>query len=340
MLKQGLAALCLCCSVLPALAQTVPDPAQPAAQQAEAPQVPAEPIVVTGQRPGPGLWKVSRGDHVMWVFGTFSPLPKNLEWRSQEVETILAQSQEFLFAPSTSAQVGFFRGLTLLPYAVGLKKNPNDATLRDVLPAEVYARWLPLKAKYIGDDSGIERERPIFAAETLVTKGLAQAGLSGGGEVLRAIEQIARKNKVKMTSSNVALEVESPVQMLKDFKKAQLDDVACFTKTLELLETDIDAMRGRANAWAKGDVKVIEALGYADRGSACSGAIINSAFVQSQPGLQSVHERMKQAWLASAEKSLAANSSTFAVLSIKDILDPQGLLAALQAKGYQVDKPE
>jgi hypothetical protein len=50
--------------------------------------------------------------------------------------------------------------------------------------------------------------------------------------------------------------------------------------------------------------------------------------------------RMGAAWLAAAEKSLAVNRSTFAVLPIKRILDPKGVIAELQAKGYVVEAPE
>jgi hypothetical protein len=45
-------------------------------------------------------------------------------------------------------------------------------------------------------------------------------------------------------------------------------------------------------------------------------------------------------WLANAEAALARNASTFAVLSMKDLLDPKGLMALLAAKGYTVEQPE
>jgi hypothetical protein len=297
-----------------------------------------EQILVVGKRPGPGLWKISHGDHVLWVFGTYSPLPKNMEWRSQEVETILAQSQEYLLPPSARAKIGWFRQLTLLPYAIGIKKNPDGARLRDLLPADVHARWLLLKEKYIGADEGIERERPFFAADQLFRKGLVHAGLSSDREVRDAIEKIVKKNKIKTTAPGFAVAVEDPVRMIKDFKKSSLDDVACFAKTLERLETDIDAMRIRANAWAKGDLEAIEQLSFADREGACSAAM--TTFVKAQPGFQSVEARMRDAWVAAAEKSLATNASTFAILPLKNILDPKGFVAALQAKSYLVEKPE
>lgn len=219
--RHCLAALSLCalCALgAPAWSQTEPTaPPADTPAAATAPDAVTETILVTGQRPGPGLWKVSKGDHVLWVFGTYGPLPKNIEWRSKEVEAIVAQSQEYLMRPGANADVGFFRQMTMLPFAIGFKKNPDGAVLKDVLPEPVYARWLVLKKKYIGDDDGIERERPIFAAETLYRKGLEQAGLYGGGrEVGEAIEKLVKKNKIKMTSTEAQLEVDDPVRMLRE----------------------------------------------------------------------------------------------------------------------------
>jgi hypothetical protein len=250
----------------------------------------------------------------------------------------VAQSQEYLLPPSAS--IGYVRVITVLPFLVGARNNPDGARLRDALPADVYARWLPLKQKYIGADEDIERERPVFVAQTLFRKGMEHAGLSSGGELRRAIGKIVEKNNIKTTKLEIALGVDDPIRAVRDFKKSSLEDVACFSRTLERLEVDIESMRVRANAWAKGDLEAIEKLSYADREGACSAAWTDSAFSKGRPGFQSMKARMREAWVAAAEKSLAANKSTFATLALNDILDPKGYVAALQAKGYVVEKPE
>ena len=43
-------------------------------------------ILVSGPQPGPGLWKVRKGEHVMWILGTVGPLPKRMEWDASTVE--------------------------------------------------------------------------------------------------------------------------------------------------------------------------------------------------------------------------------------------------------------
>jgi uncharacterized protein YbaP (TraB family) len=324
-----LLALCLTVYVGAALAQTEPET-----------EAAPEQVLLVGQRPGPGLWKVSKDGHVLWVLGTYSPLPQKMEWRSQQVETVLAQSQEYLTPPGAHAGIGFFRGLTMLPSLIGIKKNPDGATLRDVLPPEVYARWLPLKAKYLGDSDSIERERPIFAAETLFSAGLKQAGLTRGTPVNSKIYALVKQYKVKVIETGIKLDMDGASDMVKDFKKSSLADVACFDKTLTGLESDIDAMRVRANAWAKGDIEVIQKLSYADRESECDNAMLSADFVKNHASLQNVKERMRTAWLASAEQAIGSNISTFGVLPLSNILGADSYLAALKAKGYQVDSPD
>ena len=59
----------------------------------ESPITDIEAVVVSGVQPGPGMWKVSKGDHVLWVLGVQSPLPKKMQWHSPDVETAISQSQ-------------------------------------------------------------------------------------------------------------------------------------------------------------------------------------------------------------------------------------------------------
>ena len=65
-----------------------------------------EEIAIIGERPGPRLWRVSKGDHVLWLLGTLNHLPKRMTWRSSEVDSALAESQQLLTSgPSVSASI-------------------------------------------------------------------------------------------------------------------------------------------------------------------------------------------------------------------------------------------
>jgi hypothetical protein len=263
-----------------------------------------------------------------------------MEWDASRVERIVARSQEVLLPPGASIEMSWFRELTLLPSMIGMENNPDGATLQNVLPADVYARWQVLKGKYIGKDDGIERARPFFAAEKLLHAGLNKNGLAYSTAVGDRVEKIAKQNKVKVTGTMLAIELGDPRRTLKEFKKMQMEDLSCFTKTLERLDGDIDAMRVRANAWADGNVAEIARLDYTERDEACGDALLNSPVARTTPELQNVRGRVRANWLKAAEKSLTNNTSTFALLRMQDLVGPANYLADLQAKGYTVESPK
>ena len=134
------------CGVLCALSLLVPcagaQEAGEASTAAEEGVIEMDAVVVAGVQPGPGLWKVRHGDHLLYLLGTQSPLPKGMTWRSDEVTQVLQLADEVLGPPgvTVNADVGFFRGLSMLPSALKAAKNPDGEKLRDVLPPELYAR--------------------------------------------------------------------------------------------------------------------------------------------------------------------------------------------------------
>jgi hypothetical protein len=301
-----------------------------------------EEVLVTGQQPGPGLWKVTRpGDprgHVLWVLGNHSPLPRKFAWKSAEVEAVIRASQEVLAPPSVNASVGPLGGITLLPALIGARKNPDDQRLQQLLPADLYARWLPLKLRYLGDTDGVERWRPIFAASELYRAALEDRGLVPYEGVWPAVERVARKARVRVIKPEVALKIDKPRAAIREFKSISLDDTECFARTLRRLESDLDLMRDRANAWAVGDVRRLRELAPVERASACIGVVLESSFAQ-QRGYGDVLDRVRTAWLVAAEDALQRNASTLAVVSVDEWLKPDGHFARLRQRGYEVEDP-
>jgi uncharacterized protein YbaP (TraB family) len=296
-------------------------------------------VLVVGEQPGPSLWKVYKDNHVLWVMGTISPISKNMQWHSKKIEEIVASSQEFLTQPGVKVEVGFWSKVSLLPSLIGIKHNPDGKKLVDVLPPQLYARWSVLKEKYIGRDNDIEKNRPIFAATELFKKSIDKSDMAPNDSIRWTIENIVRNNKIKTTHPIVGHELKNPRATVKKFKKSTLDDTECFARTIERLETDLGAMRTRANAWAKGDLETLRNLPYHNEREDCESAVLNSEIAQDQ-GVQNIKQLLKDEWLSAAETALATNESTFAMLPMAELYKSDGYLAALAAKGYTVERPE
>jgi TraB/PrgY/gumN family len=296
------------------------------------------PVVVSGLQPGPRLWKISRDGHVMWVLGTQSPLSKGLEWAPGETAARLREARILLRPPRVKidADIGFFSGLALLPSAMAARKNPDGKTLAQVLPPALYARWLPLKQRYLGKDRGVEKFRPVFAAGELWAAAIHHAGLTQQDLVWREVSDIVKQTKPDVRSPTVTVKLEDPRKMLKQFRGAALDDTACFERTLTRLESDLGAMRQRANAWAVGDIAALRALPYVDSAQACQDAFFSASVVRER-GMGDLDSRAEAAWLVEAEKALREAAVSFATLPIREMLDADGYLAKLRSRGYVVE---
>lgn len=323
--------------VTPAFAQAAAEPVA----TAPPPTRNLDTIVITGAQPGPGMWKVSKGDHVLWVLGTVSPLPKGMQWQSREVESVIARAQEEIRAPALSvgADVGFFQGVMLATRALGARRNPDDARLQDVVPADLYARWLVLKKKYLGRDNGVEKWRPMFAAMELYEEAIDDAGLVTRGIVGPVLARAVKAHRTRQTAPTVRIVIKDPKTALAEFRASRLDDIDCFHKTLDRIESDLETMRDRANAWAVGDIQALRELPYSDQNEACLKAALQAGAVRKRSGVD-VDADLEKQWFAAAEKALANNAVTFANLPMRELLHPDGYMAKLQAKGYLVEAPE
>ena len=298
-------------------------------------------VVVTGEQPGPGLWLVRKGGHDLWILGTLNPLPAGMRWQSKQVEQVIANAQEVIRAPRVSfdVKVGFFRGLTLLPSMLGARKNPDGKTLQQVVSPESYARWKALKARYIGNDGGVEKWRPLFAAQELYKEAMKKSGLDNAKSVWPVIDKAIETHHPNVTVVKEEIVVKDPKPLLKEFSKTTLDDIACFENTMTRIETDIDAMRARANAWATGDMAALQSLPPAYQWEACSSAI-TEAGIGKRLGFGDANQKVRAKWMVAAEAALEKNAVTFASLDMKDLAGPNGFLARFKAKGYTVLAPD
>ncbi|MEO9080134.1 MAG: TraB/GumN family protein [Rhodanobacter sp.] len=334
----SLAVLFTLTGLLPAHAQSSPARALPSSSDNVA-ELAA--VTVSGAQPGPRLWKVSRGNHVLWVLGTQSPLPRDMQWQSSEVAEVISQSQQVLLSPSikVKADVSFFGKLFLLPLAYSARKNANGETLQQVVGAPSYARWLMLKQKYIGRDGGIERWRPIFAGQELYKKALKANGLSKSGQVEDTVKALAKQHGVETTPVRYQVAIEHPRQAIKTFKKSSMDEAGCFSRTLDSIEQDMPAIKARANAWARGDLQTLRQLPDSHRQKTCVSAVTSADFAH-QLGFDDVPQKLEEAWLIAARSALQHNAQSLALLPIDQLLSPSGYLTRLAAQGYRVESPQ
>lgn len=299
-----------------------------------------ETVVVTGIQPGPGLWQVRKGDNTLWIMATLRPLPRRMEWEPRELDALVARADRVLTAPGVDvdADIGFFGGLRLLPSALRARNNPDDQTLAEMLPPEIYTRWQAQKAIYLGRDRGIEERRPVFAAYALMEEALEDLDLKRDNIVWDRVERIAKRNDRPIVDVEITITIDDPRDALREFEASQVDDLACMDATLTRLETDTDAMVERANAWAVGDLRTLEDLEFESELRACTLALLDVEALKKR-GFADLPMRVIDEWVRVAEESLAEHATTVAVADYQVLTADDGLLAAMRAKGYEIIEP-
>lgn len=328
------AVLAMC--LMPALAGAQTAAPAPAASVTE-----LEAVTVSGVQPGPGLWQVRRGDHVLWILATLSPLPQKMQWQTGDVERAIAASQVVLGAPTVKVdtKVGFFGKLFLLPALFSARKNPDGARLVDLVSADDYAQWQAMKAKYIGRDGRVERWRPLFAALELYRKALKKSGLDSKASVTDTVRGLARRHNVPLTKVAYHVEMDDLRGAIKAFTRSGPNDLDCFHRAVTGLEAELPLIRARANAWATGDIDALRTLPPDGARQVCLDAITEAGFAR-QLGLNDLPARVRDTWLAAADKALAEYPQSFAMLPLEALIGPHSTLAQLQARGYTVTAPD
>ncbi len=245
----------------------------PAFSRAQTSAEPLDEIVVTGEYAGPGLWQVTHPDypgHTLWILGEPPPLPNRMRWHPQKVERVALQSQEILLQPGFSLKpdkkVGVFRMLSLVPAALKLRKNPDKATLRELIPPDIYARWLVQKKLYLGRDSGVEKMRPFLVAQKLRDAAFKEMDLGVGG-AWGAIAKMVGEKKIPVTSPSLdfTFKTDELRAQIKSFARQKLADEECFAQTVALTEalSNKQVEDARARAWATADLARLQRIATA-----------------------------------------------------------------------------
>jgi|SRR5688572_3243406 uncharacterized protein YbaP (TraB family) len=308
---------------------------QPAATEAQSdgdPRATIEEITVIGRYPGPPLWKVTAGARTLWIFGDLTPVPKGLTWDPRNAERVIERADAVIgpmrIRAPTYNPLKIFRALRTVRR---LARNPDDATLADVLPPELYARFDALRDRHMPGDERVERLRPALAVLRLHAAALDDTGLTTSTGVMKTIERLMKRSDAEEADANVETEAAT---VLSEIEKVTREaELTCFATVLTTLETDLDGMKERAQAWAVGDVDALQRFDYPDAQGDCVAMLFSSS------GLKDLGDELFATWLREAERALATHATSFSVLPMRELVAADGLLAQLAARGYSITAP-
>lgn len=317
----------------------------PAWAQTRAPAVVLDELVVTGVQPGPGLWRVGskQGEGEVWILASLVPLPRDMQWRTAQVESLLDAADEVISPAAVETDVGAgdaVKMASLARAANAAMKLPRRQRLGDVLPAEQYARWSALRERHFPGEQVLDRQRPLFASQQLFYEAIDDVGLTRIDTAWKRVAELAAQRGVRVVDttlhSPLAIDRKAYRAGIRAVAESRVDDLGCFITTMDTLDASLQHYVRAANAWATGDIPLLLPMELATPLPPCKAVHDQAMSFQQKPELR---RRALARWLAAVEAALAGQRTALAVLPLPDLVAPGGPLEQLRAAGFEVDEP-
>jgi len=116
----------------------------------------------------------------------------------------------------------------------------------------------------------------------------------------------------------------------------------CLERQLAISADGGSGLQRLANAWSIGDIDELRQLvpSYAVANESHQPGKCMVAQFGSEQRANDFVARRTESWLKEAERTLRENRSTMAVVPMAELFAPDGYLAGLRSKGYEVVEPQ
>jgi len=301
-------AFCLFMAVTPAVA---------VAQDAEVTQV--DDVVVEARRSSAPTWEVTRGGSTLLLVGAIQALPKSQEWRPDALERAAERSDRVLYSHAANVSpADIFR---LIWRSGTLTRMPRGKSAADYLAPEWNQRLVALDALTRDD---LQRQS-FFLTRTELLFGLTKLDRDQGPSVEDAVRRAARRGR-------------TPSQRISEVRGDEILDallllppeswVTCIQLGIVAAEAGEAGMLERAAAWRRFDVPTVME------------SPLEIAMTECWPwGDPKWGALLRSQWLAGAEGALAQDGTTLAVVPLRVLAEPNGLLDTLEARGFEIIGP-
>ncbi|CAA9499600.1 MAG: hypothetical protein AVDCRST_MAG91-979 [uncultured Sphingomonadaceae bacterium] len=292
--------------------------ASPAAPAQVAPSEEQE-IVVTARRIGIPVWKVRSDKGTVVLISAVDIVAPGTRWNAGALGETLRKADRVLYANVLAVSGSPFAAIGLFLKWRRQATLPKGQTLASMLPPQHLQRLVALQKKGVLKP-GFERKHPLHLALQLRSR--TQGKMKETGGINAYVSHAVKTHKLKAVPVRT-LNVKSASKSF--FATPPQAFVPCLIDAIALAEAGPGVFKARSDAWA--DRRVGDVLASpADKGFlTCVPANLRSMFV---PNMTAEVRRLVQ------QPQLTA-----AVVDLRTLAQPGGVLDDLTAAGYKVEGP-
>lgn len=297
----------------------------PAAAQAPAnggEQAQAEEILVIGRRSGAPMWRVTGEETTIVLVGGINGVSKTTKWDPESLIEALRRADRVMFPQSMALTASPFQAIGWLAKWKAMASLPKGQDLAQFVAPEHLARLAALEARGAARDD-YRRRHPLHLAGDLQDR--ARGAIDYGRNAADYAARAVKKHKLPVAVDPVARGKAKPV--VKDlFASSPQEHVACLIDSIDAAEAGPAAVQARSDAWA--ERRVADVLASPAEGFHNSCWPYGAGLGPSRDDL-----------VAQMRQLLAEKRVTVAVLGLKSLAEPGGILDSLAAAGYDIQGP-
>jgi hypothetical protein len=309
--KAGLVLACL------ALAGAAPDAS---AQQSAGAEEAAEELVVTARKIGIPVWRVHGPRTSMVLVGSIQGVAKGTRWDPGALATTLRKADRVMFPDTVGVSVS---PLSMIGYYMKWRRMatlPKGQSLAQMMPAAQFQRLVALRNRGVLKP-GFERRHPLHLAIELRNKVQREKDEAPG--VDGYVRQTVKKHKVPLVP--IATIKGKPVAN-DFFATPPRAYIPCLVASINLAEAGPAAVRARSQAWAERRVPEVLASPADKIYETCLPPALAAV---ERPSLNGQVRRL-----------MAEPQLTVAVIGLRNLAEPGGVLDSLAAAGFKVTGPK
>ena len=281
-------------------------------------------------KPAPAIWKIDGAQSDIYFFGSFHILPKDLVWRTAELDAALQSAQQLDFEINIDDAQNPLKMTTLIQQHGFL---PAGESLRKMLAIE-YRVKLEAAAIELGlPIQALDRMRPWLVALTITSLSAMKQTTKPGekvnpaaatGEQAGADIHLWNWAKANNKERGTLETLESQIQIFADLSREQ--ELQYLVMTLQQTEKLDESLNILLNAWVTGDTKKLD--------KSLNGEM--DAFPAMRKAL--FDERHKK-WMPQIEAMLNDGKTHVIIVGAAHLVGKGSVIDLLRAKGIKVEGP-
>lgn len=302
-------------TTMPAIAVSAPVEAQETA----APSAADDEIVVTARRSGAPMWTIRTGAGVVILVGEIAEVPKATPWRPERLQGATERAQRVILG--TKAKVSPGDILRLIFRGGKLTKLPKGRTAADYLDARQLDRLRALETRF-GQDYA--RQNFLMTSFDLLSKRLA-FNRDTADDASDVVRKAARHANIPTRPVG---EVRGEDMLDNLFAAAPETHIACLDAAMSATEAGSGVVASRGRAWTEFDVPTVMANPLENALGRC--------WPWTNDGFGS---ELRQQWVGAIGDATRQPGVTLAVVPLRILAEPQGVLDQLESRGLTIVGP-